>query len=406
MNVDFVRSQFPGLRDDFVFFDNAGGSQIAIPVVERISDYFKNSFVQLGASYPASKLATKRVHRGQKAGKILVNGRKKSEIIVGSSTTMLLRQLCQAMLKNLNIGDEIIVTNSDHEANIGCWRSLERFGIVVKEWKINQDSLALELNDLDPLMTDRTVLVAFTHASNILGTINPVKSITTFVHKRGALVCVDGVAYAPHRQIDVQELDVDYYVFSTYKTYGPHQAILYGRKELLLKLDNLNHYFIPDDSIPYKLQPGGPNHELSYGITGILDYCKLIAENNNCQSDEDRIMNGNVFAKIAEHEESLCHKLMDYLNSKKNVRIIGSTSSDKAIRVPTVSFVVEGHNSREITLETDKHNIGIRYGDFYARHLIEDLNLQSYEGPVRVSMVHYNTLDEVERLINAFEQIF
>jgi cysteine desulfurase family protein (TIGR01976 family) len=406
MNTDYIRSQFPGIKDDYILFDNAGGSQISKPVISKINEYFENSFVQLGASYTVSQLSTKRVYEAQKAMQLYVNANDESEIVVGSSTTMLLRQLAHAMLKNLKIGDEIIVTNCDHEANIGAWRSLERFGIIIKVWEINQDSFTLELEDLDTLITDRTILVAFTHASNILGTINPVKTISSFIHERGAKVCVDGVAYAPHRLIDVQDLDVDFYAFSTYKTYGPHQAILYGRKELLLELDKLNHFFIPDDAIPYKLQPGGPNHELSYGITGIPDYFLDLAEHHGIEINNRRRTLNAIFDQISNHEQRLSERLINYLNNKPNVRIIGSSAFEKAIRVPTISFVVEGHNSREITLKTDKEKIGIRYGDFYARHLIEALDLNKYEEPVRVSMVHYNTMEEVDKLISVFENIF
>lgn len=405
MKTEFIRSQFPGLKGDFIFFDNAGGSQIASQVIAKVNDYLINSYVQLGASYSVSALATKRVAEVQNAGQLLLNTKLPSEIVVGSSSTMLLRQLAQAMLKNLEAGDEIIVTNCDHEANIGAWRSLERFGIKIKVWEINNENLELDLSDLDLLITDRTALVAFTHASNILGTINPVKEISDFVHQRGALVCVDGVAYTPHRLVDVQDLDVDFYVYSFYKTFGPHQAVLYGKQDLLLNLDKLNHYFIGDDAIPYKLQPGGVNHELSYGITGILDYFNEVAEGHGLDGGSERKKLASIFKLIASHEEDLSKRLLDYLNIKKQVKIIGSTSYDQVIRVPTISFIAEGMNSRAITLETDKKNIGIRYGDFYARRLIDSLGLRKIDGVVRVSMVHYNTVQEVDKLINALDEM-
>ena len=406
MDTTFTRNQFPGLNRDFIFFDNAGGSQICKQVVNKINDYFVKSYVQLGATYSVSDLATRRVAEMQKVGSLLMNSKSEEEVVVGSSTTMLLRQLAQAMLKNLKEGDEIIVTNCDHEANIGGWRSLERFGIKIVEWKINQDNYRLEIDDLNKLMTERTVLVAFTHTSNILGSINPVKEITSFVHQLGAMVCVDGVAYAPHRLVDVQDLDVDFYAYSYYKTYGPHQAVLYGKKEHLLKLDKLNHYFIGEEAIPYKLQPGGVNHELSYGTTGVLDYFNELARNHQIVEGSERRKLENVFRLIADHEEKLSLKMLEYLNSKKNIHILGSTNHHSLSRVPTFSFVIEGYSSREITLKTDQKNIGIRYGDFYARRLIDSLDLEKYEGPVRVSMVHYNTLEEVDKLIQVFEEIF
>lgn len=406
LDINFVRSQFPGLRDDYVFFDNAGGSQIAKQVISRINEYLMTSYVQHGASYSISEVATSRVLEAQTSIRTLINAKDVSEVVMGSSTTMLLRQLSQAMLKNLNKDDEIIVTDCDHEANIGCWRLLEAHGVIVKTWQLNQETLTLDLEDLDQLMSEKTVLVALTHTSNILGTINPIKEVATFVHNRGALICVDGVAYTPHRLVDVQELDVDYYLFSFYKTFGPHHAVLYGKQDLLLKLDNINHFFIANDAIPHKLQPGGPNHELSYGVSGIMDYLLAFADQHNCKEDNIRGSLANVYEIIASYEESLNQRLIEYLNQKDNVRIIGSNSYSKEIRVPTISFMVKGRNSREITLKIDKYNIGIRYGDFYARQLIETLDLQKYEGPVRVSMVHYNTIEEVDKLIQIFEELF
>ena len=406
LDINFVRSQFPGLRDDYVFFDNAGGSQIAKQAIDRINEYLMTSYVQHGASYSVSEVATSRVLEAQTSIRILINAKDVSEVVMGSSTTMLLRQLSQAMLKNLNKDDEIIVTDCDHEANIGCWRLLEAHGVIVKTWKLNQESLTLDLDDLDRLMSEKTVLVALTHTSNILGTINPIKEVATFVHERGALICVDGVAYTPHRLVDVQELDVDYYLFSFYKTFGPHHAVLYGKQDLLLNLDNINHFFIANDAIPHKLQPGGPNHELSYGVSGIMDYLLAFADHHNCKEANVRRSLANVYELIASYEESLNQRLIEYLNQKDKVRIIGSNSYSKEIRVPTISFMVKGRNSREITLKIDKYNIGIRYGDFYARQLIETLDLQKYEGPVRVSMVHYNTIEEVDKLIQIFEESF
>ena len=170
-DISFVRSQFPGLRDDYAFFDNAGGSQIAQQVMNRINEYMLHSYVQLGASYSVSADATKRVLDACDAVKTLINAKDTSEIVMGSSSTMLLRQLSQAMRKTLKKGDEIIVTDCDHESNIGCWRLLEAYGVTVKVWRLNQETFELDLDDLDQLMTEKTVLVALTQTSNILGTI-------------------------------------------------------------------------------------------------------------------------------------------------------------------------------------------------------------------------------------------
>ncbi|MBW4544141.1 MAG: cysteine desulfurase-like protein [Symplocastrum torsivum CPER-KK1] len=405
--IDFVRQQFPSLAGDWTFFDNAGGSQTLKQVVERISEYLLTSDVQLGASYAVSQLAGDRVAKAAQAMATLINAKSASEVVMGSSTTLLLRILSLCLSQTWNPGDEVIVTNCDHEANIGAWVDLEKQGIKIKVWRINPDTLKLHLEDLEPLLCDRTRLVAFTHTSNVLGTINPVKDITEFVHRHGAMVCIDGVGYAPHRLVDVQDLDVDFYVFSFYKVYGSHYALLYGKQEHLLAMPGINHYFIGQSDIPYKFQPGNVNFELSYGMLGLCDYLSELAEVSSGEqmAPDLRSQMVQAFELMSTHEDVIGDRLLKYLTSKSNVRIIGQPQANRHSRVPTISFVVDGMNSGTIPLQIDKHNIGIRFGDFYAKRLIEDLGLDKQGGVVRVSMVHYNTIEEVDRLIEALETV-
>ncbi len=318
---------------------------------------------------------------------------------------MLIRILSICLGKTFNKGDEIIVTNCDHEANIGAWVDLEKIGIKIKAWKINKDSYQMETEELQKLLTEKTRLVAVTHTSNILGTLNNIKEISKIVHKHNALICVDGVAHAPHRLIDVQDTDVDFYAFSFYKVYGPHIAMLYGKKNILENIPGINHYFIGEKEIPYKFQPGNVNYELSYGLLGIKNYFNSLADHHNFRSKsfrENAAFNFNLFSK---HEETLSKKLLDYLHTKKNIKIVGENTPDKTKRVPTISFYVENKKSDSITVEVDKHKIGIRYGDFYALRLIEYLGLSKLNGIVRVSMVHYNTEEEVDKLVNVLDGI-
>jgi len=407
LNTEIIRNSFPGLSKGWVFFDNAGGTQTARQVGDRIQDYLYNTNVQLGATYDISQRAGERVEKAKQTWAEAINATDASEVVFGSSTTALLQNLSRSLVQQFEPGDEVIVTNSDHEANIGPWVSMERFGVKVKIWKTNPDTYSLEQDDLAKLMTDRTRLVAFTHVSNILGTINPVEELTSFIHNNGALVCVDGVAYAPHRVIDVKKWDVDFYVFSLYKVYGPHYSILYGKNQYLKELAGLNHYFIGKDEVPYKLQPGNVNFELSYGSIGIIDYLDTIYS----QHFEDNTLSiftrlENVFDMISSHEEELANPLMRFLINNKKVKIIGEETADKDIRVPTISFTVEDRKSSEIPLLVDPYKVGIRWGDFYARRLIDDLNLSEKDGVVRISMVHYNTLEEVEHLITILDDIF
>ena len=404
LRSDFVRTQFPSLSLDFIFMDNAGGSQVLKSVADRINDYLINSNVQLGATYEVSKIATDRVNLAPKMVAEFINA-DHSEIIIGPSTTLLIRILALSLSQTFRPGDEIIVTNCDHEANIGAWAELEKKGLIVRWWKINRDSLLLEQADLKNLMTERTKLVAVTHTSNILGTINPIREIASLVHSYGALICVDGVAHAPHRLIDARETDVDFYAFSFYKVFGPHLAMLYGKKELLLKMPGICHFFVEPDNIPYKFQPGSPNYELSYGLLGIKDYFDALAEAHGFKGNSFRENAAFGYSMIAGYEEQLAGRVLNYLRSRQEIKIIGEISADRNIRVPTISFIVKNRTSDSITLKIDESRIGIRYGDFYARRLIDDLGLSKQNGVVRISLLHYNTPEEIDKLINAFERI-
>ena len=406
LDISKVRSEFPGLDNNMVFFDNAGGTQVARQVTNRITDYLLNTNVQLGASYRTSAEAGKRVFEAREIWSKAINAKYNNEVVFGSSTTALLQNLSRSLLQLYSPGDEIIVTDCDHEANIGPWMEMKKNGIVIKTWKVSPITFNLDLSDLKKLITSRTKLVAFTHVSNILGSINPVKEITDFVHSHDAKVCVDGVAFAPHRLIDVQEWDVDYYVFSLYKVYGPHYSLLYGKREVLDELPGINHYFIGKEETPYKLQPGNVNFELSYGCLGILDYMEMMYDSHFHDTSQNLFQRlRSVFNLISDHEERIAKPLIEYLNNNSKTDIIGSTSFNKHDRVPTISFIVKDTVSSTIPVKVDEYNIGIRWGDFYARRLIDNLGFADRDGIIRVSMVHYNTISEVERLIEVLDRI-
>jgi cysteine desulfurase family protein (TIGR01976 family) len=407
LDIDFVRSHFPSLGGEWTFMDNAGGSQVLETVAQRIRAYLLTTSVQLGATYDTSRVAGERVAEATSAMATYVNARDPSEVVMGSSTSLLIRILATSLGHDYKPGDEVIVTNCDHEANIGPWVDLQERGIVLKTWKVNPETWQLELDDLRQLLSNKTRLVAVTHASNILGHINPIRAFADLVHEHGALICVDGVAYAPHRLIDVQALDVDFYAFSFYKVYGPHYALLYGKREHLLEMHRFNHYFIGPEETAYKLQPGSVNYELSYGMLGLTDYLVELAGNHGWDGSVKDIRGqlSSAFDRMARHEEGLTTKLLEFLGTKTTVRLIGTPDPNRDFRVPTVSFVVGERKSDSISAEVDKHRIGIRYGDFYARRLIEDLGLDSQNGVVRVSMVHYNTASELDKLIGVLNKI-
>ncbi|WP_407316020.1 cysteine desulfurase-like protein [Pseudomonas sp. nanlin1] len=404
LDIDYVRSQFPALRDGYAFLDNAGGSAVLRPVAERISDYLLSSAVQLGASYSESVAAGEKVMQARQSVAQLINAQYPEECVMGGSTTHLLQILCRAIAPSINPGDEIIVTNCDHEANIGPWlRLCQERGATLKVWSVNPHSMDLLLDDLDRLLTPNTRYVAMTHASNILGSVNPVAEVARRVHAVGGKLCVDAVAYAPHRLVDVQASGADYYVFSFYKTFGPHFAVLWGQRDALLALPSLNHFFIGQEVIPYKLQPGNLNYELSYGCIGISDYLVDIGERLGASGSPREQMQA-AFDAFERQEDLLAEILLSFLRAKPGVRIIGKARVSDGERVPTISFVVEGVQSEAIVRRVDEHRMGIRFGDFYARRLIEQLGLAPYGGVVRVSIAHYNSADELHRLVEHLDQ--
>lgn len=404
LDLSFVRSQFPGLDRGWTFFDNAGGSQILKGAIERINTFLIEKNVQIGGSYEVSQAAAAALMEARTAAMHLVNAHRPEEIVFGNSTTALLQNLARAMQSQLSEGDEIIVTVADHESNIGPWDRLQERGITLKIWPLNKETLTLDVKDLVPLMTDRTRLVCVTHCSNILGSINPIREIADVVHAHGAKICVDAVAYAPHRAVDVQALDVDYYVFSLYKTYGPHYALMYGKYDLLLELDTLYHYFYGKDKVPGKLEPGNPNYELAYATCGIVDYLASLGEQaGETGSVRQKIVAG--FAAITEQENRLTERLLAFLRSRNDCRIIGQPVNRDSSRVPTIAFRFDGRDAATLCKAMDGEKIAMRFGDFHSRRLAEYLGLTDLGGMLRVSMVHYNTIEEVDRFVAALEKI-
>lgn len=407
LDLPFVRSHFPALARGWALFDNAGGSVAPQQVIERVREYMSRHHVQLGASYAISAEATQAVHIGIAAGAALI-GADADEAVIGPSSTMNVYVLAQALASRFQPGDAIVVSNLDHEANVGAWRRLARQGVEIREWRLRPETMRLEIEDLEPLLDERTRLVCFTHVSNVVGAIHDVAAIARKAHAAGALVCVDGVAYAPHRLVDVKALDVDFYMVSLYKVYGPHLGLLYVRRDHLAALENQNHFFLGANELAYKLEPGYVNHELTAALPGILEYFEALALHHHgaaAEVDDTTARLARVFEDITAHEERLVTPLLAYLASKPGVRVLGPTSSDAAVRVPTVAFTVEGRHASEIPARLDQEHVAIRWGDFYARRAIDALGLGERGGVVRASMVHYNTEDEVARLIDALDRV-
>ncbi len=409
LDLNFVRNQFPSFNHEVSkninFFENAGGSYVPNTVIDKLNNFMIQTKVQPYADFETSKIAGEQMDQGIKLFAEMINANF-DEIIMSGSTTMNMYVLSNALQNMILPGDEIICTNQDHEANIGAWRRLSKKGVIVKEWRINEETAELEIDSLKQLLSPKTKLVAVTHASNIVGSNNNIKKISEIVHNNNSLIIADGVSYAPHGFPDVKDLDVDFYSFSTYKTFGPHLGLLYGKYEILKNLPNQNHEFVDDEIPNITLNPGGPNHEETACLVGVSEYFDNLFyhhfQNTNI-NHRKRIEKINDL--ITQHEEKLSNILLDFLKSKKKVKIIGKKISENKNRAPTISFTVENETSKKVCDHLVSDKIGIRNGNFYAWRIMDALKIDREDGVIRASMVHYNTENEVYSLINSLEKI-
>ncbi|KAL8663238.1 MAG: hypothetical protein Q9168_008124, partial [Polycauliona sp. 1 TL-2023] len=325
LDLDAVRSHFPALKQDQVFLDNAGGNaqakELICVVSYSIRTYLEETNVQLGASYNIGQKATMKYNEGMRAAADFM-GADVSDIVIGPSTTQLFANLSQSFALSFPSSAEIIVSSLDHEANISSWVRLAKIrNLTLKWWTPGpDDNLKLTPQNLRPLLSEKTKLVTCTHTSNILGSIHDIKRIADEVHTiPGAMLCVDGVAFAPHRQVDVKALGVDFYSFSWYKVYGPHIAVLYASSSAQISVESLGHYFhTPADTLAIKLGLAASSYELVSTIPTLLAYF-----------GSDAAKRRDTWAAIATHEESLSRILLEYLNKRDDVTVYSERSEKK-----------------------------------------------------------------------------
>ncbi|MCJ1460754.1 hypothetical protein MMC28_011136 [Mycoblastus sanguinarius] len=373
-NVTKARTCFPALQQlHQIYFDNAGGSQVLSTVASSVKNYLEETNVQLGASYNVAQQSTESYGKGVEAAAKFMNA-DVDEIVIGPSTTQLFSNL--SLILNLPSDSEIVLSSLDHEANISSWLRLAKVqNLKVKWWKpasTSPNDLMLTPEDLRPLLSEKTKLVACTHTSNVLGTIHDIRAIADEVHKiSGARLCVDGVALAPHREVDVKALGADFYSFSWYKVYGPHISILYASHAAQETLGSLGHYFHTGKDLSTKLGLAAASYELVASIPQIVSYF----------GPDKR----KTWEAITVHEEKLQAILLEYLHKREDVTIYGETSSEKKLRVPVVSFTVKGKSSKDIVERIEsKSNFGCRWGHFYSKRLVDDLlGLEKCDGVVR-----------------------
>lgn len=404
LDVEFCRQFFPPLANGWRYFENAGGSYVPEQVLAALNRFMREFQCQPGYGFGSAKGARAQITESIERLAAMINA-EPDEIVIGPSTTLNIRILCDALSEDWQPGDEIVVTNQDHESNSGPWRKLARAGLVVKEWRIDRHSGELNLDDLRPLLGERTRLVAFPQVSNVVGSVNDVGSITALVHDAGAMVCVDGVAAVAHQLPDVKALDTDFYAFSLYKLFGPHLGLLYGKRERIAAAANQNHYFHAGH-FPETLNPGGLNYESVASLGAIATYFDAVhAHHFPDQSGSLRERSERVFDLFARHESALMAPLLGYLKQKPGVRIIGRDGGKVSERAPTICIAVAGRSSKDIAEGLYERQIACAHGHFYGRRVVEALGEDPDDGVVRFSMAHYNTESEVRDLIDALEAV-
>jgi cysteine desulfurase family protein (TIGR01976 family) len=324
------------------------------------------------------------------------------ELHFGPSSSQNTYVVAQALRACLEPGDEVIVTNQDHEANIGAWSRLQDAGILVREWKVDADTAELRTGDLQTLLGPRTRAVAFTHCSNIVGSINPARDWTDIVHRAGARAIVDGVSFCPHGSPDLRELGADVYFFSLYKMYGPHLGVMYVRDDFQRELPNQGHFF-NETRAAYRLTPAGPDHAQIAAVNGVIEYLEAIAGRHAVGGGSATARAQSVQTLFRGHETVLLQPLLDFLADHPRIRLIGKRRAD--MRAPTVAFTVDGHRSADIARRLADSGLGLGAGHFYAYRLVQALGLDPEDGVVRASFVHYTNADEVARLIAALDAI-
>jgi len=405
LDLDFVRAQFPAFAEPSLrgqaFFENAGGSYACRQVIDRLTRYYRERKVQPYAPFPASRLAGGEMDEARRRMAAIL-GVETGELSFGPSTSQNVFVLAQAVRAWLQPGEAIVVTNQDHEANSGPWRRLMDVGIDVREWRVDPVSGHLDPQALAPLLDEKVRLVCFPHCSNVVGEINPVVEITAMAHAAGAFVCVDGVSYAPHGFPDVGQLGADIYLFSAYKTYGPHQGCMVIRRALGELLPNQGHYFNADD-LTKRFTPAGPDHAQIAASAGMADYVDLLCDHHGGPTEGDRARAGFVHDLMRAHEINLLQPVLDAVSDRNSVRLIGPSQADR--RAPTVALALEGRASEPVAAALGEHGIMAGGGDFYAVRLLQALGVDLDLGVLRLSFTHYTTPNEIDRLLGALDRV-
>ena len=406
LDIEFSRSQFPAFTETalehFVHIENAGGTYACGQMIDALTDYYKRTKVQPYYAFEPSNKAGQQMSlaRNRLASWLNVSA---EEIHFGPSTSQNTYVVGQALRNHLESGDEIIVTNQDHEANIGVWRKLEAKGVLVKEWQINSNTGDLDTIDLVRLLNKNTRVVAFTHCSNIVGSINPAREWIEKIHDAGALAFVDGVSYVGHGFPDIRDLGADIYFFSLYKVYGPHLGVMFIKHDLNQMLPNQGHYF-NQDRPNARFTPAGPDHAQIASVNGVIDYFERVYSHHYGDLPaNDRLKSQKVNRLFKKAEKRNMIPLLEFLSAKKGVNLIGK--SDSEARAPTISFTAKNHDPADVARLLGEENIGVANGNCYATRLMDALAIPLDRGVVRLSFVHYTSSQEINKVISALDRM-
>ena len=414
LDVTRIRSLFPALASGAAFFDNPGGTQVPQRVLDRMTEHLKASNANLGGAFPTSLASEELVEQGRQALADFLNAADPKEIVFGPNMTSLTFALSRALAQEWEPGDEIVVTRLDHDANITPWvLAAQERGCYVRWLDFDVEDCTLRIEQLEDLLGHRTRLVAVGYASNAVGTINDIPRVIRMAHQAGALCFIDAVHYAPHGPIDVQALNCDFMAASTYKFFGPHLGVLYGRYELL---DRLPAYRVrpAPQAPPGKFETGTQNHEGIAGALGAMDYLAWLGREFGMEHAERfagafsgrRLALKQALAAVRAYEMELTRKMSEALASIPGLTIYGITENAALdLRVPTFSFRLDGYHPRQVAERLGQAGVYVWDGNYYAVAVTERLGVEERGGMVRAGAVHYNTPEEVERLGEALRAL-
>lgn len=415
--INTIRNQFPSLNRPLengnlpIHLDNPAGTQVPQQVIDAVSNYYITMNANSGGAFPTSERSDEMVRNARQTAADFLNAPASEEIVFGPNMTSLNFALSRALAKTLQPGDEIVLTMMDHDANISPWlRIAEDYGLLVRWVDIKTEDCTLDMDSLEAALTDRTRVVATVHASNAVGTINPVAHIAEMAHAAGALYVVDAVQSAPHTPIDVQAIGCDFLLCSAYKFFGPHIGILWGRYDLL---ESLPAYKVrpAKNKAPYRWETGTPSFETIAGTLAALDY---LADIGHQYGDGDQFpqFEGKrrdlkaAMVTLADYERQLVSHLIAMLNTLSGIEIAGITDPNRYHeRVPTVVFTLPKYSPLEIAQHLAQHGIYVWDGNYYALAIMERLDKQASGGMVRVGLAHYNTFEEIDRLGEVLYQL-